>query len=239
MLFNDTTRPAFITLTSRAKDLTGQRFGRLVALGPVGRTSSGNAIWLCQCDCGNTSSVSNVNLRSRASKSCGCLQRELIGAAQTTHGLRYDPLYNKWRSMIKRCTHSTHKSYAHYGGRGIAICKEWLHDFRAFYDYVSALSHFGKKGYTLDRIDNDGNYEPGNMRWATPTEQNRNQRSNHNVAYNGKVQSIAAWADELGVRRKTLVSRLTNGWDVERAFTTPVQSRRRRLLELFEARGYA
>lgn len=211
-------QPQYITLTRRAKDITGQRFGRLVALGPVGHTPGRNAIWLCQCDCGNTTTVNNVALRAKQSQSCGCLSRQVRSAMHTTHGLRYDPIYSIWRGIYRRCFNPTHKSYAGYGGRGITICDEWRDDVQVFYDYVSRLPHYGEKGYSIDRIDNNGNYEPGNVRWATLSEQGRNRRTSLMLTYKGKTQSIGDWADELQISYGALKQRIYAGWDIERAF---------------------
>lgn len=95
----------------------------------------------------------------------------------TTHGMSEMPLYNVWRGMRSRCFLKTSKSYKNYGGRGIKVCDEWKENFQAFYDYVSQLPHFEEKGYSLDRIDNDGNYEPDNVKWSTRKEQANNRRT--------------------------------------------------------------
>lgn len=127
--------------------------------------------------------------------------------------------------MIVRCTDSANDSYARYGGRGIAVCDEWRHDFQAFHDYVTQLPNYGEKDYTLDRIDNNGNYEPGNVRWATPTQQNRNTRTNRTITYNGETKCLAEWASTIGIQLGTLWYRLHVGWSVEAALTTPLDSR--------------
>lgn len=119
--------------------------------------------------------------------------------------------------MITRCTNSNQSGYVNYGGRGITCCDEWRHDVQAFYDHVSKLPHCGEKGYTLDRIDNSLGYFPGNMRFATLSEQGRNQSRAHLITYNGKTQCLAAWAEELGVKYQKLQARLKKGWSVERA----------------------
>lgn len=124
--------------------------------------------------------------------------------------------------MIDRCTLPLNDNYENYGARGIHICDEWVRDFQAFYDYVSQLPKFDMDGMSLDRIDTDGNYEPGNMRWATMKEQQRNRRNNHLITYQGKTQCCQAWADELGIGRSTIQYRLKKGWTVEAALTTPV-----------------
>lgn len=213
-------QPEYITLVKNAIDITGQRFGRLVALGPITHSPYGT-VWSCQCDCGKTTTTLGTNLRNGNKQSCGCSRGrpEHLVALNTTHGLYGHPLHKVWDSIIQRCTNPKSGSYDRYGGRGISMCEEWRHDLPAFYDYVSALPHCGEKGYSLDRINNDGNYEPGNLRWATSKEQQRNTRLNVMLAHNGKIQCVAAWAEELGISARTLRYRLGRGWPIERALT--------------------
>jgi hypothetical protein len=135
-------------------------------------------------------------------------------------------LFRLWYEIIRRCTDPKRKAYANYGGRGIRICDEWRQSFVAFRDYVIQLAHCGEEGYSLDRIDNGGNYEPGNLRWATRSEQARNKRNTRWLTYQGKTQSITAWAEELGVKQKVLEKRLRIGWTVERTLSTPLDVRR-------------
>jgi hypothetical protein len=216
------TRPAFIKLPTQAKDITGQTFGRLTALGPVGRKRR-KIVWLCQCSCGNLYSVEGVYLRVGNTRSCGCLAPDINAERMSTHGMHSDPLYQVWQAMIKRCINCNDSRYSSYGGRGIAISGEWRHDFKAFYNHVSQLPNFRKKGYSLDRIDNDGNYEPGNVRWATTGQQNRNNRRTHLVTHNGKTQCLTDWAQEYGLNRRTFTMRLERGWTFERALTEPIR----------------
>jgi hypothetical protein len=124
--------------------------------------------------------------------------------------------------MIDRCTLPRNCNYPNYGDRGISICSEWKEDFQAFYEYVSQLPGFGVKGITLDRCDTNGNYEPGNMRWATIQQQARNRRNNFLITYQGKTQCLQAWADEVGIGRRTIAARLKRGWSVEDALTESV-----------------
>ena len=143
----------------------------------LGRHGSqcGHATWLCRCDCGNEVVVIGNNLKKEAF-SCGCFQKEMAKRAKTTHGKAHSKLHYVWVAMKQRCFNPKVKNFKDYGGRGITVCDEWKNDFQAFCDYVSKLPHFGEDGYSLDRINNDGNYEPGNVRWATRTEQNQNRR---------------------------------------------------------------
>lgn len=212
--------PHYITLSNRAKNMTGQRFGRLVALGPVGKVGK-QVLWHCLCDCGTYVSATQGMLHSRSKQSCGCLHRESAGLRNLTHGMTKTPLYGAWRAMVKRCTNPKDKNYTSYGGRGIHVCGEWLHNFEAFYNHVTMLPNYGTKGYSLDRIDNNGNYEPGNVRWASSAQQNRNTRDNIVLTFDGKEQCLADWAEETGIQYMTLFYRLKRGWDTERALTTP------------------
>jgi hypothetical protein len=143
----------------------------------------GEVCWVCKCDCGNiTTPIRSSSLTSGATKSCGCLHSERIKQKNFVHGVFVNPdkhfqrVYKNWTSMKQRCFNPKEKNYKNYGGRGITVCDEWKSDFQAFYDYVSKLPNFNKRGYSLDRINNDGNYEPNNVRWATQKEQINNSR---------------------------------------------------------------
>lgn len=213
---------SYITLGKGALDLTGQRFGRLVALSPAERRR-GLIYWLCRCDCGQTTTVLTASLRAGVTISCGCFRKEKGAQALMTHGRTKTRLYGVWRGMVGRCHRVTDPAYPHYGGRGIALYPQWRNSFEEFEFYVAQLPHVDEEGYTLDRINNNGNYEPGNVRWATQSEQSRNKRTNHLVTFDGKTQCITEWAKELGMRKNTLQRRLSVGWSVEDALSTPVR----------------
>jgi len=131
-------------------------------------------------------------------------------------------LYNAWSNMKQRCSNDARHDFPAYGGRGITVCEEWQDSFQAFRSW--ALSHGYEAHLTLDRIDTNGHYCPGNCRWATKKEQANNRRTNRFVTMNGRTQSIKQWADELGMEKTTLWRRFNAGWPAERALTEPVHT---------------
>lgn len=220
-------QPQFITLPKNAIDITNQRFGRLTALGPIER-SGGRIFWLCQCDCGKTTTAIAGHLRNGNRKSCGCLYAEHAKQRQIIPDTERERVYAIWNMMIQRCHNPNNLSYHRYGERGITVCDEWRYNFQSFYDYISQLSHYKEKGYTLDRIDNSLGYFPDNIRYSTYTDQARNRRSNRLLTHNGKTQSVAAWAEELAISYATLENRVKRGWLVEHILTIPSGQRRPR-----------
>ena len=149
-----------------AKDITGYRYGRLTVLEPVPTTRK-NRHWLCRCECGTECVISLPNLKRQVS--CGCWKSERL----RTHGDWGDPLYWTWHNMNQRCHRPKHPSWPRYGGRGIVVCEEWRYP----HGYAAFREHVGERppGLTLDRIDNADGYKPGNVRWATRAEQQKNR----------------------------------------------------------------
>ena len=208
----------------RTDDLIGRKFGKLLVVEraemPVERKTEHHAYWNCLCECGKNHIARSSDLKSGTVKSCGCLQIE----KNTKHGMRHDPLYSRWCNMKSRCHNPQNKRHPNWGGRGITVCERWRNDFKAFYEDVSRLPNFGKKGYSLNRIDNDGNYEPNNVEWANDKTQSNNKRNNHILTYNGKTQTIAQWAEEIGISPSTLYNRIiTLHWSAEKALTEPIK----------------
>lgn len=155
-----------------ADDLSGRRFGLLVVDERVGTTEDSKALWRCRCDCGGESVVRGCYLRSGHTKSCGCQKGRRNGeAAATTHGMSGTPTYGTWRKMIERCTNPNARQWEWYGGRGVTVCDRW----RSFENFLADMGE-RPEGRTLDRVDVNGNYEPGNCRWATWPEQCANKR---------------------------------------------------------------
>jgi hypothetical protein len=162
----------------RLINLSNRRFGKLTVIDRHdGNDNFNKPLWNCLCDCGNTAIINGNNLKNGNTKSCGCLQIEFAirNGKIIKHGLKNTRLYGIWHGMKARCLNENSKDYINYGGRGIVICHEWRDNFKAFHDWATA--HNYADDLTIDRINNDGNYEPSNCRWTTRTEQNRNKRN--------------------------------------------------------------
>lgn len=205
-------------------DLTGQKFGRLTVIERA-ENKGKHTIWKCKCECGNVVDVYSTHLIQGFSTSCGCIRTELVKGRSVTHGKSKTRLNNVYHTMLQRCYNKNNSCFHKYGARGITVCDEWRHSFEAFYDWSmeNGYDENAQKGEcTLDRIDNSKGYSPDNCRWATSKEQACNRRSNHLITYNGKTQTLSQWADELGMSRSTLNSRINQyHWTIERAFGTP------------------
>ena len=209
----------------RFKDLAGQRFGRLIAVELAGRTSDGRRLrWMCRCDCGQTTSVRAGDLSAGYSRSCGCLNTETSaerGRASATHGLSQSTTYHIWDAMVQRCHNPKRKDYPSYGGAGIAVCERW----RVFANFLADMGE-RPPGLSIDRHPNgNGNYEPGNCRWATGAEQVRNSAAVRMVEIAGRTQCIADWRKETGIAKNTYQGRVKRGWSEQRALTTPPDQR--------------
>ena len=203
-----------------AQSFQPETFGRLTTIGPRFLLPAHTAFQVCVCSCGQSAIIKYSSLKSGRTRSCGCLQKiaaTATGKANTTHGRTHTKEYASWTDMKTRCLNPNSARYPDYGGRGIRICGRWLdprHGFTNFLDDIGLKPHVG---YEIERDDVNGNYEPSNCRWASVKEQNRNTRRNRMLTFNGKTQCVFAWAEEYGIRPKTLWSRLHRGWDLGRA----------------------
>lgn len=199
------------------KDYTGIRFGRLTATCLVQRDPKGaDHVWRFHCDCGMEKIANIRNVRSGRTTSCGCAFIEMVVARNTTHGLSkaHRREYRSWKDMRARCSNPNDSDYPDYGARGIRVCDRWS-DFAVF------LADMGHRpaGHTLDRIDVNGGYEPGNCRWADHKVQANNKRSNMRLTINGVTKTLQGWSDHHGVGRSTVRWRLSQGWPLERVFS--------------------
>lgn len=214
---------------SKLIGLCGERFGELTVLRrePTRFSDKGRrTMWLCKCDCGNITVVDSASLRRKhGTRTCGQHQSKSNVLAHTTHGLSKTGIYKKWHGIKNRCGNRSSPDYERYGGRGITVCDEWKNDFQAFYDWAMANGY--SDDLTIDRIDNNGNYEPSNCRWVGREVQVNNTRSNHYLELNGRVQTMAEWCRELGINKSTLRTRVVKlGWSDEKALTTPIRNKK-------------
>lgn len=202
-------------------DLTGQRFGRLTVVECCGRSKDGQKVYLCRCDCGTEKKVRSGNLRNGNTQSCGCLSAEKTAERSRkrllVHGGCGTRLYSIWIDMRSRCTWNKAINWHLYGGRGIKVCDEWVNNFTAFRDW--AMTNGYSDDLQLDRIDNDGNYEPDNCKWSTRSEQGNNRRTCIYITINGATKSVSEWCEKTGVTRNTAYARIRKGWSPERAVT--------------------
>lgn len=200
-------------------DLTGKKYGRLTVIKKDEEKSGRHIFWVCECSCGNTTTVRGDHIVSGRTRSCGCFKKE---NAYHTHGESKTRLFYIWSSMKERCNNPNNKRYNDYGGRGITISPEWqkYEDFRDW-----AYSSGYDESLTLDRVDVNGNYEPNNCRWATMKEQQRNRRNNVYITLGGEEKLLVEWCEIYGLPYDRIRERIRRrGWSVERAFNTPIRS---------------
>lgn len=179
----------------KSEDVSGQTFNRLTVLEQFIRGK--NCFVRCLCQCGKEKTTRRNLVVTGATKSCGCLARELSSVRNRTHGRRETALYAQWQEMRNRCERPKHGHYDRYGGRGIKVCERW----RGKGGFINFLADMGERppGMTLERINNDGNYEPGNVRWATRKEQARNRCDNVRIMFRGRIMILIEWAEEFGI----------------------------------------
>lgn len=197
--------------------IIGEKYGRLTITGIVGIID--HFLWITAiCECGTERKYRMTRIRRGRVKSCGCIKSE------KKHDLCNHKLHGVWVMMRQRCNNPENARYEWYGARGIKVCEEWNNSFLAFYDW--ALKNGWKEGLQIDRIDNSGNYEPSNCRWATREANMNNTRQNHYITYNNRTMTVTEWSKELGIKRGTLQQRIKEyGWPIEKAFTEPIAAK--------------
>jgi len=207
------------------KNIVGRRFGKLqiVNFSHIGKHYV--KFWDCICDCGASKKISGDNLIKGRTKSCGCLNRELKPTFKHGHHPRTgaSPEYAVWRSMKRRVLNPKCEHFDRYGGRGIKCCDRWLNSFEDFF------ADMGKRPsllHSIDRINNDGDYEPNNCRWATKKQQARSRCSSRYIEYNGETKTLAEWAEGANMDLRALWQRLKRGWSMEKSLTTSLDRKK-------------
>lgn len=204
-------------------NIIGQKFNRLTVLELFkkeqvylfnGKKNGFRYFYACLCDCGKLTIVAKNHLLSGHTRSCGCISQK--------HLKTDTRLFRIWKGIKGRCFNKNNNKFKNYGGRGILICDEWKNDFKAFYDWAMANGY--QDDLTIDRIDNNGNYEPLNCRWVSQKVQQNNKSNSYFIEYNGKSLTLSQWAELYGLNYSTVKSRLSYGWTIEKALFTPVRT---------------
>lgn len=200
----------------RLKPMVGHKFSKLTVVKRGENCREGKPQYVCVCDCGNETLVRGKLLRSNHTTSCGCHGRQQRIASRVRHGKSTTPTYKIWRGMLDRCHNQNSPNYPSYGGKGISVCDKWRKNFLAF---LADMGERPSQSHTIDRKDWSLGYSPDNCKWATRTEQANNKSNNRLLDFNGKSQSVAMWARELGISRGLIASRLDRGLPVDRALS--------------------
>lgn len=218
---------------SKFIDMTGQRYGRLVAVSIFGRDRHKKILWNFVCDCGKEHIAAGESVRQGKIVSCGCFRDENFAKRNTVHGFsrRYGKrkrIHKIWTAMIARCKYvKDERLNKWYISKGIKVCDRWS-EFKNFLEdmgdsYDSHAEKFGERNTTIDRIDSKGNYCKENCRWATWKEQMNNHGYNTHIRFNGETKNLHEWAELFGIKPGTLSDRLRYGWTIEKALTKPVK----------------
>lgn len=210
-------------------DISGEKFGKLTVIEPIGKSKYNEIIWKCRCDCGNEVTATGINLRRGHVKSCGCLRgsgevsgsRNNLGGKYTGITKKNKRLYRIWIGMKSRCYNPNSGSYKYYGAKGVTVCEEWLHDFQAFYDWAMANGY--RDDLTLDRKDNSKCYSPDNCKWSTMKEQAQNTSQTSFLEYRDETKTFSEWSETTGIPKNVLKQRIRNGWSAEKALTTKLR----------------
>lgn len=199
----------------------GERHGHLTALHQVD-----SLYWAFRCDCGALKNIRAANVRRGLVVSCTCQRKRLLSEQRTKHGKSKSEVYRIWVGIKDRCTNPNDPAYPRYGGRGIKVCERWINSFENFFEDMGDRP----AGQSIERVDNDGDYDPSNCVWASRTVQNRNKSTNRLIAHAGAVRCLNDWAAITGINRDTLRSRLDKGWSAADALSVPVDAGKRNKL---------
>lgn len=201
----------------RLIDLSLRTFGRWTVQAEH-QSDGKNMFWRCLCECGSEAWVGSGRLRDGTSRSCGCLSAEMSSERNSSHGYFGTRVYQIWADMWRRC-HGSRKDSPRYGGRGITVDSSW----KDFSKFLADMGEPPGPEFTLDRVNNNKGYELANCKWSTMKEQGRNRENNRRLTLNGKTQTLAAWAEQTGLGRVTITSRLDRGWSENDALTIPAR----------------
>lgn len=204
------------------ENIIGMKFGRLTVLKEIEKNKNLRT-FECICECGNKKIVFKKYLKNGDTRSCGCLKIEYLKnkSIGLKHGMSRTKFYKMYDSIKKRCLNKNNKDYKNYGGRGIKICNEWLNKENGFINFYNwAIENGYKEGLTIDRINNNGNYEPNNCRWVTNKEQQRNTRNNVFLTYNGETHCLSEWAEILGLTDSCIKGRYFRNLPIEKILST-------------------
>lgn len=205
-------------MANKPIDISGKRYGRLVATIATGRDKNRHVIWECVCDCGNVKNIAATSLVQGYTLSCGCYYLEVRGKAGKTHGLSTSKIYRVYRGMLDRCNNPTVERHKHYGGRGIKVCDRWMESFENFYEDMFPTYSLG---LSLDRINVNGDYDLMNCRWATAQVQSNNKRNNRVYTIGSRSLNLENWASLSGTNKRTIYTRLQRGWHISKAVYGP------------------
>lgn len=199
------------------KDLTGKKFSRLSVIRRAGNAPRGKVRWECTCDCGNILSVRSDSLASGNTKSCGCFHVDRTVESSTRHGMSRTRVHRTWIGMLSRCND---KNDTRYGGRGICVCERW----QVFENFFADMGYPPSASHSIERLDNNGNYGPGNCCWATTEQQANNRRTNRIITFDSRSLNVKQWSGIVGISASLIIQRIDKlGWSEERALTQKVR----------------
>lgn len=208
-------------------DVTGNRFGRLTAISLIS-TSKNGARWLFECDCGRTKEIRLANVKNGHTQSCGCEHSRKSREANTTHNMSRTAVYKVWASMIGRCCNPSDAAYPYYGARGISVSDKWK---RSFICFLADVGPRPSGGYSIERLNNDGDYEPGNCVWIRQAEQAQNTRRVRRFSVRGSTMTIRQLSQHYGIPAASIIRRLEAGWTIERSVLEPLAPKGTRALK--------